>query len=262
MSDPKREKGLRQIASLRRLIEHPSTGDGERAAAQNRLETLCAKWDQPVKRTTTQPPPRTPPRQNTSNVYRPWQDRTGGYNSTSDDSWSKMEEEFRRAGAAAKEAADKARAEREAEAVRTRNAARAKAAEEQRQRRAEAQRQWEAKMAGRDAMGRPITEADREEARRDPLGWAMKQDGRTMGERNDDMQKTRRGQPLPKCRKPETFFDPGGEPRKRNDFPMDCVKCGSHLLKSEGAIFKVGGKWFARCCEKVPGPRKKKPGRG
>jgi hypothetical protein len=161
-------------------------------------------------------------------------------------------------------------AQRKHQAARDRERAEREARD--RQRREEAQRKWQERHRYTDSMGRPMTPEDLEEARRDPLGWAAKQDKRSAKDKNDDMQyqyshgweygkepPKRRG---PKCPKPESFFDPGGEPRKRNDYPMDCYKCGSQLLKGQGALFKAGTQWNAVCCETVPGPRKKKPGRG
>jgi len=267
--DQKRAKALRTIASLQKLIDHPNTGDGERTAAMGRITVLKAKW----KITDTKPPPRPHYdfRQpgNYSKSNRVWID---------EDFWETMRdnrqmtdaeidamrirdqqvayERFKKAEEAKKEAA-RAEADRKARVAEEK---RRKA--EQAKRRAEAQERWRAKHADNDHMGRPLTREEQEEARRDPLGWASKRDGRTAREKNDEMQDTLQHKAHPMvCDPKATFFDQGGEPRKRNDYPGNCYSCGSLLRKGEGALFKANGKWEMVCCESVPGPRRKKRGR-
>jgi hypothetical protein len=268
----KRSKALRTIHSLQALVDHPNTGDGERQAALGRIKVLKEKWG--IGSDTPKPPPRNPtppPRgqnpywdfRRTDPWHFVWEDENPDMSEAEKTAhkikrqereyaeWVRMNAENLKR----QEAQKKANAKREEEAEEKRKAAR-KAREE-------AQERWKRKMASKNADGQPLTEEEMEEARRDPLGWATKQDGRTQAEKNADMQsqythtyRTR------KCEKPETFYDQGGMPRKRNDFPMNCFKCGHHLSKGDGALFKLGGTWEAVCCEKVPGPRKKKPGRG
>ena len=288
MSDPKRSKALRTILSLQTLADHPNTPPHEAEAARGRIKALREKHG--IEDTPPKPPPRSNP--------RPPQDRTGGFNSTSRQrhaSWEggwfsadeteaerqarKIRDQEREYQAwkamndamVREEQRKKANAEADRKYQAQRDRERAEARERERKRREEAQRKWQERHRHTDSMGRPMTPEDLEEARRDPLGWAAKQDKRSASEKNDDMQYQythgweRKDPPKrsgPKCSKPETFYDPGGEPRKRNDYPMDCYKCGSQLLKGQGALFKVGTQWHAVCCETVPGPRKKKPGRG
>ena len=61
-----------------------------------------------------------------------------------------------------------------------------------------------------------------------------------------------------RCKTPETFFTPGGIPRPRNTYRATCQKCGSTLERGEGAYMVVGGQSLVFCCEKVPGPRRRK----
>lgn len=269
----KRSKALRTIHSLQALVDHPNTGDGERQAALGRIKVLKAKWS--IKET-TKPPPQPPPRENHWSGYDfrrqdPWNfvwetenqdmseaERTAHRIKRQEREyaeWVRMNEANLKRQAAQKKANEEDKKKREEEA-RKRQA-------EARKAREDAQARWQRKMASKNADGMPLTEEEMEEARRDPLGWAMKQDGRTAAQKNADAQsqythsyKTRQ------CERPETFYDQGGEKRKRNDYPMDCFKCGHPLLKGDGALFKLGSKWEAVCCETVPGPRKKKPGRG
>lgn len=290
MSDPKRSKALRTILSLQTLADHPNTPPHEAEAARGRIKALREKHG--IAETPPKPPPRSNP---------PRQDRTGGFNSTSSSSWShnyrmffdddvftpkdetEAEKQARKIKQQEREYAawkamndEMVRRQRQTEADRKVQAERdeknRQAREREAKRREEAQKRWQERQANNDAMGRPLTEEDREEARRDPLAWAAKQDKRSAAEKNADMQyqyshgweygkepPKRRGQ---RCAKPESFFDPGGEPRKRNNSPMTCAKCEQPLTVGAGALFKVGSKWQAVCCETVPGPRKKKPGRG
>lgn len=290
MSDPKRSKALRTILSLQTLADHPNTPPHEAEAARGRIKALREKHG------IAETPPKPPPRSN------PPRDRTGGFNSTSrqrqaeynfnfwftgDNPFNPNETEAEKQARKIKQqereyAAWKVmndemlRKQRQTEADRKVQAERdeknRQARERDAKRREEAQKRWQERQANNDAMGRPLTDEDREEARRDPLAWAAKQDKRSAAEKNADMQYQyshgwERGQEPPKrrgpkCAKPESFFDAGGIPRKRNDYPMECAKCGNQLLKGQGALFQTSSKWQAVCCEPVPGPRKKKPGRG
>lgn len=90
---------------------------------------------------------------------------------------------------------------------------------------------------------------------------AIRADQRTPAQRNADMQNAMRHQGGTRpngCANPERFHDPGGNPRPRNRYTMKCESCGCELLPGEGAILKVGDVWKAWCCERVPGPRKKR----
>ena len=272
----KRSKALRTIHSLQALVDHPNTGDGEREAALGRIRVLKEKWG--IKDEKPKPPPRdpySPPRSNhdywkftrQDPWHFVWDDENSGMSEAERtahkikrqqeeyDRWKKLNDEQNRKNAA--------RAKKDAEDKAKRKAENEKRWEQERKAREEAQARWQRKMASKNADGMPLTEEEMEEARRDPLGWATKQDGRTAAQKNADAQsqythtyKTRQ------CERPETFYDAGGEKRKRNDYPMDCFKCGHHLSKGDGALFKLAGQWVAVCCERVPGPRKKKPGRG
>jgi hypothetical protein len=62
----------------------------------------------------------------------------------------------------------------------------------------------------------------------------------------------------PRCSKPETFFDSGGIPRKRNQHVIQCERCGRRLQPGEGSVIKVGNSWHGWCTETKPGPRKKR----
>lgn len=265
MTDPKYDKALRTIASLKKVVEHPNTGDGERAAAQGRIDALKAKWN-----IADTPPPRAKP--------SPPRDRTGGFNSTAGSGFNidDMEEwlrNFQRGPREETEAQKQARRIAEEK----RQYERWQRANEAMLRRQAAQKAWEERNRARDANGVPLTDEEREEARRDPLGWAARRDGRTEAQKNQDMQdqythaweragttsggSSRSDRPN-KCSKPLPYFTSGGEPRKRNEYPTYCHVCGVNLKPGEGAIFMVGKNWVGQCCEMVPGPRKKKPGRG
>lgn len=268
MSDPKYDKALRTIAALKKVVEHPNTGDGERAAAQGRIDALKTKWN-----IADTPPPRAKP--------SPPRDRTNGFNSTAGGGFSvdDMEEWLRNFQRGPREETE---AQRQARRIQNekREYERWQRANEAMLRRQEAQKAWEERNRARDANGIPLTDEEREEARRDPLGWAARRDGRTDAEKNRDMQEQyghtygepRRDAPFMresrgksgtnKCSKPLPYFTSGGEPRKRNEYPTYCNVCGVNLKPGEGAIFMVGKNWVGQCCEMVPGPRKKKPGRG
>lgn len=267
--DAKRSKVLRTIQSLQRVIDHPNTGDGERAAAMGRVKALKEKHG------ITDAKPRV-----TSTMGN---DRTGGFNSTSSsNTWINdnfkmwFDEQPDQAEQIRRQAAEYERFKKRQEADRKNAEARRKAEEEaaarakrreeararERAERAAAQKRWRAKHADNDHMGRPLTKEEQEEARRDPLGWAMAKEKRTAEERNRQMQDTLRHKQHPlRCEPKATFYDQGGEPRKRNDYPTNCFSCGTHLRVGEGALFKAHGKWEAVCCDPIPGPRKKKPGR-
>lgn len=117
--------------------------------------------------------------------------------------------------------------------------------------------------------GAPLTDAEREQARRDPLGFAASRDKRTHAQKQQDMNsswgqphqprqqrpKTRPHTPPWRCATPYTFFDPGGEPRQRNAHRCKCQKCGITMEAGEGCVTVIG----AYCCEMVPGPRTKNP---
>ena len=273
MTDPvKRSKALRTIHSLQALVDHPKTGDGERQAAKGRIKVLKDKWgivDAP------KPPPRQAP--------RPPQDRTGGFNSTSRDftqeEWSRFTRNFE--GNAypgesdAERVARKIRRQQDAYDAwkrmndeqlrrdRAQSAATSKAREESRLR-AEAQERYKDRHANSDANGQQRRPGE------DVFDFANRVDGRTQAEKNRDMQNRNRNlrdrghttNPYKRCERPATFYDAGGEPRKRNEFPMTCDACGSHLQRGEGHVQKAGSTLIAECCEMVPGPKAKKPGRG
>ena len=267
MSDPKYDKALRTIASLKKVVEHPNTGDGERAAAQGRIDALKAKWN-----IADTPPPRakpSPPRDRTSSTAG------GGFSADDLNEWLRN---FQRGPREETEAQKQARRIQNEK----RKYERWQRANDAMLRRQAAQKAWEEKNRQRDADGVPLTDEEREEARRDPLGWAARRDGRSDAEKNADMQNqyshayerftntgewptkegSSRSERTNRCSKPLPYFTSGGEPRKRNEYPTYCQNCGTQFAKGEGAIFLQGGKWVAQCVEKVPGPRKKKRGRG
>lgn len=253
-----RDKAIEKIYSLRKLAEHPNTGDGERAAALEAIKRLQAKHDiKPAQERKEQPTgPRNPNFRQNDQAARDHADR---FRRT----WQHMASARRRTEEQLREEARK---------------------------RQEAQARYRERMADKDDMGRPLTEAEREWARRDPLGFAATRDQRTRAERNADLgaawgqqgqyvrdrepyvrtqQGPRRPQehpkakptpppPLKRCEKPESFFDSGGNPRKRNDHPIQCDRCSVILKPGEGMVFKVGDRWFGRCCEARPGPRRKR----
>lgn len=122
-----------------------------------------------------------------------------------------------------------------------------------------------------DMMRRMAEQAQRAKAQKerdatpqpgeDMFDAAQRADGRTAAEKQADLnasfgQRQRHG-----CQNPETFYDQGGQPRTRNMHRAQCDRCKSWLSPGEGTIFKVGPQWVARCCERVPGPRRKRPGK-
>jgi hypothetical protein len=119
---------------------------------------------------------------------------------------------------------------------------------EERERREAAQRRYEEWRKDRDDYGR----------QKDPFEEALRRDGRTHEEKVRDMNQSWGQAHAVRCAKPETFFDSGGEPRKRNTYRIKCDRCGVTLEPGEGTVFQVGGTWYGRCCERVPGPRSKK----
>lgn len=124
-----------------------------------------------------------------------------------------------------------------------------------------ADKRWAQRMADKDANGQPLSAKDRAEAQRDPFSWANKQDGRTHAQKQEDMNKAWGTQQASRrCAKPQSFYDAGGEPRKRNQHVALCEKCGERIQPGEGAILQVAGVWKAWCTETKPGPRRKKPG--
>lgn len=267
-----RDKAIEKIHSLRKLVEHPNTGDGERAAAQAAIERLQAKHDIKPAQERKEPPRSTGPR---NPNFRPGQQR-GQYRHTD---WFQQQHEEAEAKRRANYERNMANARRRAEErVREQRAA------EDAKRRAEAQKRYQERMANRDRFGRPLTAEEQEWARRDPLGFAAAQDKRSHQEKVRDMneawgrtndamrdfirtqQGPRKAQehpkakppPLKRCERPETFFDAGGNPRKRNEHQIQCDRCSVMLKPGEGMVFRVGDRWFGRCCEAKPGPRRKR----
>lgn len=257
-----RDRAIERIYSLRKLAEHPNTGDGERAAALAAIERLQAKYDISPPRPKADPPPR---QQSTRTQYRP--PRGNPYREKPYDTDYDFLRDMREA-AARKAARDRDAAER------------AKAYEAERRRRAEAQARYEQRVRYQDHLGRErLTEEEREWARRDPLGFAASRDKRSHHEKVRDMNEawgrsakaaneaadafSRMGQRAKeakqtKCPKPESFFDAGGNPRKRNVRPVQCDRCSTMLAPGEGMVYEVAGRWFGRCCEQKPGPRRKR----
>lgn len=116
-------------------------------------------------------------------------------------------------------------------------------------RKAQAAEAWRKRMADKDDLGRPKKGDIFDEAIR------RSGDNRTTGERNKDMQdRLRHGY----CNPKESFYDQGGEPRKRNDHVAMCEKCHGTLRPGEGAVLMVGGNWKVWCCDMTPKPRKKR----
>lgn len=113
-------------------------------------------------------------------------------------------------------------------------------------RKAEAAAAYRKKMEDRDDMGRP----------RDIFDEALKKDKRTVKDRNSAIKDSfyRNGF----CNPKESFYDRGGEPRKRNEYITMCEKCGGTLQPGDGAVMMVGGQWKSWCCERTPGPRRKR----
>lgn len=223
-----RDKAMDTIVKLQRVADHPNTGKPEAEAARNRIAALRAKHDIA-----------------TPKAKQPVQDQ-----------FKKVADEAARSAAAAKVMADAMR--------RVTDQAR----------RDEAARKYRAKMADKDAYGQPKPKFD---------PWA---DPRTPQERQRDIDNSwgggrnarkaedeaafkyaeeRRAREQPyvppqpeRCTVKESFYDRGGEPRKRNTFPIVCEKCGAKVGTGEATIVVVGGHTKAWCCETKPGPRKKK----
>lgn len=248
-----RDKALNTILSLKRLAEHPNTPPAEAENAREKIKRLQDTHGiKPAETAAPKPPPRRPPpRQN------PWQQE-----------YPSQEDVLRHF----QEAMRKAREEERR---------RAEASEAERRRKA--QQDWIRKHYHSDDNGQPLTEEEKRRAREDPLGWASRQDKRSAQQKQDDlngswgeqaraareaadaMRKMRdaaakaKANAEPRCANPETYYDPGGEPRKRNQHIIGCDRCGRRLQPGEGMIMQVGGQWVGRCCEMVPGPRKRNP---
>lgn len=234
------QKIRKKIAALRALIDHPNTPPHEVEAARGRLKALEDKYG-------VQPEPqKTQPRRDYSAWFGVWDDE-------------RQESETDRV----------ARRIREQE----RRYANIKREQERQAKRREAERRWRERHANSDDLGRPLTDEERAKAQKDPLGWAQARDGRTQAQKAQDLQdqfshkydrfshkydRTTR----PKCSKPESFFDVGGDARPRNDGIAVCKRCGNTLGDREGVMLTENGVSWAVCGEKVPGPRRKKPGRG
>lgn len=167
MNDPKKTRAIGLIKTMQDMIDRPSTTEGERAAAKTRIEVLRKKHGlvETAKPTTTT---------GKHTVFYPNVDY---------DEWIRVSDMARRQAAAAgtkKAAADRAAAAAASAAAHTRVA-------QDEARKRIAQERWEQKMRDRDDRGQPLTEAEKAEARLDPLGWAAKQDKRTASERNADI---------------------------------------------------------------------------
>jgi hypothetical protein len=246
-----RDKALDKILSLRRLAEHANTPPHEAESARGRIKVLRDKYGISDSETKPKPPP--PPNGMTAEEMRRW-----WFNFTQS---SPTPSDVRR-DQARRNAADRLRRERQ-----------------------QAQERWNAKMRDKDDLGRPRTAEDKRKAQEDPLGWAASQDKRTHAQKQEDLNNARGAQDrenfrkayedvtkgardaadrkygrvhIERCKKPETYFDPGGNPRPRNKHVIQCDRCSVKLQPGDGTIFEVGGRWFGRCCEMVPGPRKKR----
>lgn len=217
-----REKALNTILSLRTLAEHPNTPPHEAEAARGRIKVLKAKHN-----ITSGEEPKAKPRK-----PQP----------PSNDEWIKWMADV----------ADMQRRNAQAKAARA----------EQAEKRRKAQEDWERKHANSDPMGRPRTKAEEDEAKRDPLGFAAKQDRRTQDQKQADINKSwgsaNRPNHATRCPNPETYFDRGGNKRPRNQHVINCDRCDARLNPGEGTIFQVAGRWVGRCCETKPGPRAKR----
>ena len=164
MADPKRDRALNLIRTMQDLIDRPTTPQGEKDAAKGRIAALRAKHN------ITEPVKPAPTQRQRGTTYRP----PNNYDERK---------------AASDAAMDRLRRQAEAEAARRRERARQQATEQAREaaRRKVAQEEYVRKMRDKDAMGRPLTNAEREEARRDPLGFAQKRDTRTTNQRNQNI---------------------------------------------------------------------------
>lgn len=189
MADPKRERALALLVSLRKLAEHPNTPPHEAEAARGRIAALRKKHQ------ITEPPPKpgtgsTPPWWTTTNNPYTW-NATNTSNSDAE-----------RRARARRMAEDDVRRQRE------RKEAAAKAATEEARRvgREKAQREYEARMRDKDANGQPLSDAEKREAQRDPLGWAARQDKRTHAQKQEDLNRSHGAQ--------ESFKKAGDEAKR------------------------------------------------
>lgn len=236
----RRERALRQLVTLDKL------GEGTTPEAENartRAKELRTKYNIPERRA-TQPPPR--PRPNTTHTR----------SRATDEEVNRMYDDLLRR-AREREAAER-RAEEQRKRMREETMAR---------RRAEAQAR-EAEAARARMRATRMTEEERREAQRDPFTWAQQQDSRTHAQRQADLNAARGQQERAvrdfeqrlRCSTPETFYDSGGKERPRNVHVIDCDRCGVRLQPGEGTIMKIADRWIGRCCEKVPGPRRRRDG--
>lgn len=163
MSDPKRDRALGLILTMQDIIDRPSTPEGERAAAKSRVKALREKHNitEPVK----------PAEPKTKYSYTP----PKYYNTQSQEADRQ---------ARAKRAAEDAKRDRERRARAATEAARQTA------RRKVANDEYQAKMRDKNANGYPLSDEEKREAQRDPLGWAAKRDKRTTNQRNEDINST------------------------------------------------------------------------
>jgi hypothetical protein len=228
-----REKAIDKIYSLRKLAEHPNTPIHEAEAARAAIKRLRTKHDIPERQATKATTgPRNPN----------WRPDPAAQQASRD-----FEEAMRGFAEATRRTNERMR---QAEAERTR------------QEREEAQRRYQARHANHDQYGRP------KPSHQDLFDEALRQDGRTQAQKQADLnnawgrqaeqRRQERQAGFKRCERPETFFDQGGLPRKRNDRPMQCDKCSWTLGVGEGMVWEIGGRTFARCCEAKPGPRAKR----
>ncbi len=265
-----RDKAISKIYSLRTLAEHPNTPVHEAEAARAAIKRLRDKHGIPEQATKAKPTgPRNP-------NFRPNDPGPYAQRAASDFQRWAEEQMWRKAQ---REQAERDYHERRRREERARYEAEAKQRAEARK---AAQERYRQRMADKDANGVPLTEAEKEWARRDPLGFAASRDPRTQAQKQADMnaawgqprdvydyirtqQGPRKAQQTPKskpnlkrCEKPEPFFDSGGNPRKRNERPIQCDRCSCTLQPGEGMVFEVAGRWYGRCAETKPGPRRKR----
>lgn len=170
MNDPKRDRALGLIRTMQDIIDRPTTPEGEREAARSRVKALREKHNitEPVKY--AQPTSRRPNNQDWS---RHW------YNHADSEADRRAKAKRMAEEDVLRQRANKARREREATEA-ARQTARRKVADEA----------FKAKMRDKDDMGRPLTDDEKREAQRDPLGWAAKRDQRTTNQRNEDINST------------------------------------------------------------------------
>jgi hypothetical protein len=229
-----REKAIDKIYSLRQLAEHPNTPPHEAEAARLAIKRLQAKHD--IKEPARVKEPRNPN----------WRPPTNPH--------SDMDEQARRAAASMRDFVEAMRRAERRKAQATQDA------ERTRREREAAQARFRERHANHDQYGRPKSN--------DPFDEALRRDGRTQAQKQADLnnawgkqaeQRRRERQAgFKRCERPESFFDAGGEPRKRNAKPMQCDKCSWTLGVGEGMVWEIGGRQFARCCEARPGPRAKR----